>query len=114
LTPRKSERKLGCAQPEYALTMTKDEKEKADKIITKYIDKFFKIYTRLNVKVVSLQILKTEIDVKNPLLMVLDRVSGHLNKVNHQIKESLDSTDNEIQKYKNIITKLRSQIEFLE
>jgi len=54
-----------------------------DQFVNKYVDKFFKIYKKINVKVESKEILKEELDYKKPLLGIFDSISGHLNKVSN-------------------------------
>lgn len=44
------------------LTLTMKEKGRVDEYVTKFQDKFFKIYKKLNVKVASKEVLKEELD----------------------------------------------------
>lgn len=61
------------------------EKTKYDEYIFKYTEKLYKIYKRLNVKIVSKEVLKSEFDVNKHLLQILDSVSGNFNKISNQI-----------------------------
>jgi len=54
------------------------------------------------------------LDPAKPLLLALDSVSGHLNKVLNQVTQFLKQNDTEILQYKNIIAqKLRPQLQKL-
>ena len=61
------------------------EKTKYYEYIYKYAEKLYKIYKRLNVKMVSNEVLKKEFDVSKHLLQILDSVSGNFNKISNQI-----------------------------
>ena len=98
----------------FVMGVTLEEKIHMDQIVNKFVDKFFKIYKKINVKVESKEILKQELDYKKPLLGIFDSISGHLNKVTNQITQFMKETDNEVHQYKNIIqNKLRPQIQKL-
>lgn len=99
---------------QFVMGVTLEEKVHMDQIVNKFVDKFFKIYKKINVKVESKEILKQELDYKKPLLGIFDSISGHLNKVTNQITQFMKETDNEVHQYKNIIqNKLRPQIQKL-
>lgn len=96
------------------MRLTPTEKAKYDEYIFKYTEKLYKIYKRLNVKIVSKEVLKSEFDNNKHLLQILDSVSGNFNKISNQIAQLLQDNDNEIQNYKNIISKkLRPQLQKL-
>jgi len=79
----------------------------------KFIEKLYKIYNKLNVKVVSFEVLKQELSPLSGkgLLKLLDSLSGNLNKVSNHVSQCLKETDNEVEQYKNIINnKLKPQI----
>jgi len=78
-----------------------------EEYFTKFVDKLYKIYLKLNVKVVSYNVLKSEISPAQPKTTVkrMDSVSGNLNKVSNHISQFLRENDNEIKQYKNIISR---------
>lgn len=57
------------------------DKQKIEEYVRKFAEKFFRIYKKLNVKVVSKDVVNQELDPAKPLLAMLDCVAGHLNKV---------------------------------
>ena len=61
------------------------EKQKYDEYIEKYAGKLYKIYKKLNVKSVSKEVLKKEIDGSKHLLQILDSISGNYNKIANKI-----------------------------
>ena len=80
----------------------------------KYVDKLYKILKKLNVKVVSYEVLKKDLAAQGSLLSKLHMLSGTLNNVNHHITQFLQESDNEVTHYKNIIRhKLRPQLDEL-
>lgn len=96
------------------LRVSLKDKLKIEEYIRKYAEKFFKVYKKLNVKVVSKEVVNRELDPAKPLLLALDSVSGHLNKVLNQVTQFLKQNDTEILQYKNIIAqKLRPQLQKL-
>jgi len=99
-----------------AVEISTQEKEQLDQFFLKFIDKLFKIYNKLNVKVVSLSVLKQELTPfgDRSILNLLEALSGNLNKVSNHISTSLKETDHEISQYKNIQSKLRKEIVNLE
>ena len=65
------------------LTLSMKEKSMLDEYVTKFQDKFFKIYKKLNVKVASKEVLKEELDPSQSLISILASIGGHLNKVSN-------------------------------
>lgn len=61
------------------------EKDRIDEYVTKFQDKFYKIYKKLNVKVASKEVLKEELSPSQSLINILAAVGGHLNKVSNQL-----------------------------
>ena len=60
---------------------------------------------------VSLDVLKQELNYKLPLQHILAQISLHLNKVSQQVSQFLKQTDKETSQYKSIIqNKLKPQI----
>lgn len=92
-------------------TLTLKETRKIGEYLEKFQEKFFKIYKKLNIKLCSRQVLKEELASDKPLLLALDAISGHLNKVYNQTNQFLQYHDEEIAMYKDIIAnKLKPQL----
>ena len=71
------------------MRLTLTEKVKYDEYIFKYTEKLYKIYKRLNVKIVSKEVLKSEFNINKHLLQILDSISGNFNKISNQIAQLL-------------------------
>lgn len=102
---------------DYAIQLDHSEKLKMETYFLKFIDKLFGIYNKLNVKVVSLEVLRQELSPlgDKSLIQLLDRLSGNLNKVSNHVSLCLKESDNETVMYKNIIAnKLKPRINSLE
>lgn len=67
------------------MQLTLKDSKKIAEYFEKFQDKLFKIYRRLNIKLESREILREELSVSKPVLLGLDAISGHLNKVLNQI-----------------------------
>lgn len=74
------------AQDSTIIKLNAKEKKKYDEYIEKYAGKLYKIYKKLNVKSVSKEVLKKEIDGSKHLLQILDSISGNYNKIANQIQ----------------------------
>lgn len=85
-------------KPKYSLQLTKEEVVILETYFLKFIEKLFKIYNKVNVKVISLKVLEQELSPLNgkPLLSLLDSLSGNLNKVSNHISMLLKENDNEV------------------
>ena len=73
----------------FPVRLTLTEKVKYDEYIFKYTEKLYKIYKRLNVKIVSKEVLKSEFNINKHLLQILDSISGNFNKISNQIAQLL-------------------------
>ena len=95
--PKVEPRKQQQAQDDgFLIRLNGKEKAKYYQYIVKYAEKLYKIYKRLNVKIVSKEVLKTEFDANKHLLQILDSVSGNFNKISNQITQLLQDNDNEV------------------
>jgi hypothetical protein len=81
-----------------AINLNQAEKQKLDDYFERFVDKFFKIYKKLNVKIVSIKVLQDEMSPKGDkgFLALMDSVSGNLNKVSNHVSLFLRENDLEI------------------